>query len=1138
MKQQARLLPRSIPSVFIVFLLFFTPPLLAAEKVASIVSLYGNVWLSRDGTRWSKISTPRNLPAGTTIRTGRLSGVSLRTEDETLIRLSQNAEFKIEGVRVTSFWRRATSLVSGFTGAVKSTYRLITGKLWGRNNNRNLQSRYATPTATIGIRGTEFAIIADAGSTALTIQEGAAEMVNDLGSTVIGTGEQGLATATSAPARSQLIQQGHSVQWAVEIPQLFDFVPMLAGRQDDGGFASQLQALYRQKQYAAALDRLSDHKTEQLDNLSYTLAAAWIKLQAGESEAVYPELLALAKRQPENVRLNELTAFNAFINGLPDQASKRLDLLQTNQTLTDLGWLVRGYLAQQRHDLPAAEQAYQQALSINPDNATAAIQLAKVYFGSEKKAQARMLVQRVRSARPDFTAAANLQAFLQLADNQTDQALAGFEAVQKDQRADSETWFGMSLALMRKGRVESAMQAIATAVLLSPQRSMYLSYWGKMLHQIGRNDKALTVLDSAIRLDVNDPTPRLYKAIILRDLNRPGEAIKAIQQANRLNQNRGVYRSRSLLDQDLAVQNVDLSRLYTQLGLANWAQKKAIDSIKQDFNNASAHILNAGAYDSQPDRGYAQANEALLSRLLQPANVNAFSSFNGYTSLFEQPDVEMNLNLAAGNHAQQQAGLVASGAIATRQLAWGANLSTKSSDGWRDSNGESVDSLVLLGKWQPNEANNFLLSVSSSQSEILGDRATAFQIDVEENVDLKDFQDTDYQSLELGWQHRLNARHQWLFYLSATDVSQQESDFSSFTILDTLGEELTYEELETNQFERPFSLLQFQGILSLEDHQVFYGALAYQSKSSDDFYQDANLFNSVPVLIDDFSDSFDQTKSFELDVRSLSLYVQDIWKVNHQWLMKVAVYFEDFDNADPSSGGEWTIEETTGRLGLVWQATEQHTFRLARFKYLLPFLSARIDPTDVAGIPISKNTTEGSLVTESDLVWEMELDNGLLSANLYQVDGEYTSAVLTDTGQLETTVSNQKKGIDLSLEWLAGLRTGLAGKLSRFSAKDQLQPDNDRDETLLSLSVKHVFANSLTLGVDQIARKIEFDSGEEENIHVTNLAVSYEFDDKNQQIDFTVSNLTDAEFNWLTDTYSTSGIAPERMMLLSYRLSF
>ncbi|MBL7000782.1 MAG: iron dicitrate transport regulator FecR, partial [Gammaproteobacteria bacterium] len=201
--------------------------------------------------------------------------------------------------------------------------------------------------------------------------------------------------------------------------------------------------------------------------------------------------------------------------------------------------------------------------------------------------------------------------------------------------ADAETYFGLSLAYMRKGLIEQAMQSIASAVLLDPQRSMYLSYWGKMLHQIGRNDKALTVLDSAIRLDQQDPTPRLYKAIILRDLNRPGEAIRHLQVAQELNNNRGVYRSRSLLDKDLAVQNVDLSRLFTQLGLAEWAHKKAINSIKSDFTNVSAHILNAGAYAGVGDRAYALANEALLARLMQPANINAFSSFNSYTSLYE-----------------------------------------------------------------------------------------------------------------------------------------------------------------------------------------------------------------------------------------------------------------------------------------------------------------------------------------------------------------------------------------------------------------------------------------------------------------------------------------------------------------------
>ena len=65
-------------------------------------------------------------------------------------------------------------------------------------------------------------------------------------------------------------------------------------------------------------------------------------------------------------------------------------------------------------------------------------------------------------------------------------------------------------------------------------------------------DQALDALDAARELDPRDPTPLLYQGIILRDLNRPTEAVRSFHRAIVLNDNRAVYRSRFLLDGDLA----------------------------------------------------------------------------------------------------------------------------------------------------------------------------------------------------------------------------------------------------------------------------------------------------------------------------------------------------------------------------------------------------------------------------------------------------------------------------------------------------------------------------------------------------------------------------------------------------------
>jgi tetratricopeptide (TPR) repeat protein len=114
-----------------------------------------------------------------------------------------------------------------------------------------------------------------------------------------------------------------------------------------------------------------------------------------------------------------------------------------------------------------------------------------------------------------------------------------------------------------------------TATLLDPRLSAYQSELGKAFYQVRAFDKALATWDYAAGLDPKDPTPHFYKGIALTDLNRPGEAVQAINRSIALNDNRAVFRSRLLLDRDQSTRNYNLARAYSQLGLGEWALSKA-----------------------------------------------------------------------------------------------------------------------------------------------------------------------------------------------------------------------------------------------------------------------------------------------------------------------------------------------------------------------------------------------------------------------------------------------------------------------------------------------------------------------------------------------------------------------------------
>lgn len=1110
-----------------------------SQIAGKIVSSYGQIWVSTSsGNPWKKAENGTMLYNGYQVRTGPMSGVSMRMEDESLIRLSQNSVFEVKQLDVSSFWRRATATVSRVTQGIKSSYRLLSGKLWGRNNNRKLNSQVETYTATIGIRGTEYVVEADENSSQVTILEGAVLASNELGETTIHSGETAVIDRGQAPAKSTVVKTAGSVQWTIQVPELISVQSLLEQSIEDLVLVDQIYTAYQQQRYAEIYDLAEQNETAQMSVSYPAVLKPWLLLKTGQTDQAMDQLTALS-RSKGSVLIDELMAFSAFLLGDLKFADQKLQALEADGLLTDTGWLVKGYIAQARHDLELAQQAYLKALQLNSSNLQARIQLATIYFGSGANDRAMRLLNQALEINPESVEALNLKGFIYLAENRSSEALEIWKASEAKQLANAETYFGLSLAQMRKGQVEEAMQNIASAVLMDPQRSMYLSYWGKMLHQIGRHDKALTVLDSAIRLDAEDPTPRLYKAIILRDLNRPGEAIDSIQAAVQRNDNRGVYRSRSLLDQDLAVQNVDLSLLFTQLGLNEWAHQKAIDSINRDYTNPSAHILNAGAYAQMGDRGYALLNEALLARLYQPANINAFSSFNSYTSLYESPETEFDLSLGAGNHGQAEGSLIMAGANPDNGFAWGAAALGSTSDGWRDTNGEDISNLSVIGKWQLSRNNNLLLSLSSTSYKLKDEPTGQYEIDtpVDEYAQL----DQTTHKFEAGLLHRLENNHDLMFYLA---VDQNKTDFTDNNIDQVISvgsDELTQERLLDGSYERPTNQFQFQGVKQWNQHQLFYGALVYDGSNKTSFDSDYGLFDPSHSLLDNLA-SFDESTSGDMDIQFSSLYVQDSWSPTSDLQLDLALHAEKMDNANPVTGGEWTLDKVNGRAGIAWKFIPSHTLRLGHFEYILPFVTARLDPSDIAGITLFRNNAEGSLIKETDLVLDYEWGNGLVSATFFSVEQSETSAIPDGSGgQTESTSDSKKEGLSIVYNQLLGQRTGLNIALASFDQNNDSAPELDRSETNLSLALTHVFSNSLTISAKQVLRNIDFDSSSsraDEDISVTNLAMSYEFANKTQSVALEVINLTDEEFNWVTDQFETIGIAPERMYRLNYRVSF
>ena len=120
-----------------------------------------------------------------------------------------------------------------------------------------------------------------------------------------------------------------------------------------------------------------------------------------------------------------------------------------------------------------------------------------------------------------------------------------------------------------------------------------------------------------------------------------------------------MFRSRSLLDQDLAVRNYSLAKSYQQLGLNEWAYSKAVTAVNYHPHESSAHLFlrdvvlgaRSGAEAPFLTGGLlftTASTEGALYRVLSRANQATFSSVpldgtealgftTDYTPMFEMP---------------------------------------------------------------------------------------------------------------------------------------------------------------------------------------------------------------------------------------------------------------------------------------------------------------------------------------------------------------------------------------------------------------------------------------------------------------------------------------------------------------------
>jgi Tfp pilus assembly protein PilF len=343
--------------------------------------------------------------------------------------------------------------------------------------------------------------------------------------------------------------------------------------------------------------------------------------------------------------------------------------------------LASSYYEQSRaggdESLKAALRLARQAAINSPDFGFAWERVAELEFSFGHTGAALDALNKGLALAPRNAQALALKGFLLAAQNRTREAIGVFDQAIAADSALGNAWLGRGLCRIRLGEgprntehgprntfsshfgplppaiaplpsplpEPSALDDLLIAAALEPQRSLLRSYLGKAYADASDDSRASKELKLARELDKNDPTPWLYSALLRQQQNRINEAIADIETSQELNDNRGLFRSRLLLDEDRAVGGANLASIYRDAGMTDVSVREAARAVTYDYANASAHLFLADSYNELRDAARVNLryetvwfNELLLANLLSPVGGGRLSqhvSQQEYSRLFE-----------------------------------------------------------------------------------------------------------------------------------------------------------------------------------------------------------------------------------------------------------------------------------------------------------------------------------------------------------------------------------------------------------------------------------------------------------------------------------------------------------------------
>jgi len=1002
---------------------------------------------------WRPARVQQQLQTGVSIRTGDSSQMAVVLRDQTQVRLNEQSLMRFSAVADARegttldlskgrMWAQAKQFVT--EGLRAFTFGLATAGIGGKP-----PLRVQTPTATLGIRGTDWEVVADDDKTVVTVLSGQVDVSNDQGSVSIGPNEQASALRGQAPTKTLLTNARDRVQWVTAYrPDPRRWVPVVPA-----GLEPAVKAI-ESGDYGSAMALLQQQSAS---SVQASLLQADMLLFQGRADDAIGRLQPLARDGAGDPMAVALLSRALTVAGRLDDAKTLLTQAAPRSGNEPEVKLAQADVARLEGDSAVALKLFLEVAAAYPQSSEAWFGVGRIENEKENVGAARKALDEAVRLAPDAPAYRGERATVDTLAGDLNAGRAGFAEALKRQPDDYLALTGQGILQLKSGETEAALDSFLKAGVIEPRFARAQLYVGVAYYRLGNTQRAYESVRKAAELDPKDPLPYVMLGIMQGDALELGTATASAREA----QIRIPYLKS--LNQLLSDQkgSANLGASLANFGMEEWAGYYASQAYSPYWG--ASHLFQADRLTGDFNKN----SELFKGYLTDPT---AFGASNRNSSLVGTPGHYGRIDVFNESTDWRQSALIGTFngmAVSPFPLAYFTSLDLSKAD----------------DRENPNTAHgtNFLLGLGAKPRYDMAAFGFASNADIKATIRTGELPDNPMRLTErrvdLGFNYKLTPENQFWFKAgSGRDNVLLTGDIVAPTIADALNRALNTNSISaTGRLDRVESFrsrqdLQMRHAFTSGDVLWTWGAERSTVERTavvtttftpvrtnvsqvttggvSDYYVSARY--QSPGAFEVQGDLFSQNgKATITDTNDLVLLFNPPLQV-------------------PIDGGITRIKyaQFNPRLGVKWQIAPLQSLRLVGQKWRRPASAGSLSPIDTLGIAINDR-----LLT----------DGGLYERVRLQYDGEVTPnsflQAYVDHERVDNPRSNFPSPVaSFQLSQLQSLR----GRTEFFSARSDLEESPifaSGTVDSLGFAVNHLLSKNQTVSARYLGRSARQSGG-------------------------------------------------------------